>query len=360
MEGINNTVRPAVTVKPDQQERRQIRKRYNLAALIIIINTVILNGIGKGVIIITCMILGGGFDFESYMAGKQILVGRPVLLEILSCAPVILSETVSILLGMKLLKVDMKKLVSNREGYGMGTMAKLITLSFGIQFAAVIIVTIIQSILDSAGLSGATIDLVPTSSFAADLIMIFYVCILGPILEEMLYRGIILQSMRKYSERFAIFLSALIFGLMHQNYQQCIPAIAIGIPLAMIAVKYNSIIPSIFTHIFLNSASMLQLYLIQYINPGFYEAASADASSIDLSAIDGATMAVLMLNMLIRIAFLIAALVVGIVSLVKGGNMKTPTPAGKSRALPVFVTAALWWVVFAAYLFLTFIEPFLG
>ena len=173
-----------------------------------------------------------------------------------------------------------------------------------------------------------------------------------------MYRGVLLQSMRKYNERFAIILSALIFGLMHQNYQQFIVAFSIGIPMAMIAVKYNSVIPTIFAHMFVNTTAMVQTYFVQYAVPEIFDDASELSSAIDFSSLNGGTIAVLIILMLARFGILIAALVVGIISLVKGGNMKVPTPAGKSRAMPIFVTAALWWVIFAAYLYLTFIRPF--
>ena len=65
-------------------------------------------------------------------------------------------------------------------------------------------------------------------------------------------------------------------------------------------------------------------------------------------------------TLLFRIAIMLAALVVGIVVLVKGGNMSRPTPAGKARTMPVFVTAAAWWVIFLVYAFLNFVLPFMA
>ena len=360
MEEMNNTLRPAVTVVPDKEERRQIRKKYNLAALVIIINIIIFNIIVSGAIIIVCMALGGGFGFEAYRAGSKLLYQRPFLDALLSYSIPIISETVSIIVGVKLFRINLKKLAFNRDGYSGGTAVKLITITLGIQFVFSMLITIIQSILENRfGLRSATADLTPVASLPANLLTIFYACLLGPVLEELLYRGILLQSMRKYNERFAIILSALIFGLMHQNYQQAIPAFAMGIPLAIVTIKYNSIIPAIFAHIFANTTAIVQTYLIQYIDPDFFNAASSGSMDMELSSLSTPLIAVMFIVALLRIGFLIAAVVVGIISLVKGGNMKVPTPAGKSRAFPVFVTAVLWWVVFAAYLFLTFIRPFM-
>lgn len=359
MEEINimQPVQPQVTLRPDKEERRQIRKKYNFAALVLIINIVLFNVLAEVFIITASMILGGGFSAESYQAGRKLLVQNELLSILISCLTPIISEVTAILIGVKIFRINLKSLSLNRDNYSGTTIAKLITLSLGLQFAAAIIIVIVQYFLGGYDLEGAAPDLTATHSFAANVILCFYACLLGPVLEEFLYRGILLQSMRKYNERFAIFLSALIFGLMHQNYQQFILGFLVGIPLAIVAIKYESILPTIFAHIFMNTTGMLQTYAIQYFAPEIL--GSASGSETDLSSLDGNAMMIVMLLFLIRFGILIAALVVGIVSLVKGGNMKKPTPAGKSRALPILMTAPLWWVVFAAYLVLTFIVPFM-
>lgn len=358
MNYIPQPAQPQITITPDKEERRQIRKKYNLAALVIIINMVLFNILGNGVIIIVCMAFGGGFSFDAYRAGAEILSQHDVIRTLLSCIPPVISEVTSIAVGMKIFRINLRSLSSNRDGFSGGTVAKLITLCLGLQMAAGILAAVIQMILDRFGLSGETPDLSAKMSFASNVILSFYACLLGPVLEELLYRGILLQSMRKYSERFAIFLSALIFGLMHQNYQQFLLGFLLGIPLAIVTIKYDSIIPSIFTHIFVNTTGMLSTYLLQYTCPDFYNSAM-NGEEFDMSSISGAGWASMLLIVISRFGFLIAALVVGIISLVKGGNMKVPTPAGRSRALPVFRTAVLWWIVFAAYIYLAFISPFL-
>ncbi|MBQ7980776.1 MAG: CPBP family intramembrane metalloprotease, partial [Oscillospiraceae bacterium] len=227
---------PQVSVIPDAEEKRAIRLRYNKVALVIIINTLIFN-VGA---LVTRFVLEALFGEEVWTDMVRVLY---------SCGFPILAEVTSILIGIALLKLDFKPMFT-RENYTGMTVAKLITLSLGLQTAASFIVTFIDEILKIFGLEGATADLSATTSLPANLIMYFYACLLGPVLEELLYRGVILQSMRKYNERFAIFLSAAVFGLMHQNYQQAILGFLVGIPLAIVTIKSGSIIPAIFTHIF--------------------------------------------------------------------------------------------------------------
>lgn len=348
------------TVKPDSEERREIRKQYSRTALVLLLNIVIFNVLSQLILWFGCMIYGGGLSIEAFQKGAIAFTENELLSTVFSCMTPIVSETAAILVGLKILKFtppDFKKL-STREGYGGGTIAKLVTLCLGLQTASALLIQIITSILDNFGLTGRTVDLSATTSFGANLFMFFYACLLGPVLEELLYRGVLLQSMRKYNERFAIFLSAVIFGLMHENYQQFILGFLLGIPLAVVAVKYNSLIPSIITHIIVNTTASVSNVVMQYISPEMYNSA-LNGGDIDMSALSGTDWAVLGINALFRFGFAIAGLVVGIICLVKGKNMSRPTPAGKSRAFPIMMTSIPWIAVFIVYAYLSFVEPFM-
>lgn len=328
-----------VSVKPDKEERRQIRKKYNLTALVLLINIFIFNGIA---------IAGGKFLPNSFWEDEFYSTAY-------SCCIPIISEITAIIVGIKLLGLDFKPLAS-RDGFNGGTMFKLVTLAVGLQTAASMIAAIITFILRMFGLESPTADLTATTSLPANLLMYFYACLLGPVLEELLYRGVLLQSMRKYNEKFAIFLSAAIFGLMHENYQQFILGFLVGIPLAVVTIKSGSLIPAIFTHIIVNTSGIFFNCWMQYSNSKFYQnAVGQSVDDLTLSDMSAADIA----SVLFRFGIMIAALVVGIVVLVKGGNMSRPTPAGKARTMPIFVTAVLWWIVFILYAFLNFVLPFI-
>jgi len=86
--------------------------------------------------------------------------------------------------------------------------------------------------------------------------------ITGPILEEVLFRGIILDGfLNRYKPGKAIFWSALLFGLFHMNPWQFIPAFLIGFLLGYIYMKTRSLIPVITIHIINNSFSYLMVYI---------------------------------------------------------------------------------------------------
>lgn len=81
--------------------------------------------------------------------------------------------------------------------------------------------------------------------------------ILGPILEELLFRGAITKVLlKKYSPAVAILISGIIFGIFHMNPAQVVSAMLIGFFLAWIYYKTHSLIPCILIHIMNNSISV--------------------------------------------------------------------------------------------------------
>lgn len=92
---------------------------------------------------------------------------------------------------------------------------------------------------------------------------ILAIAIIGPVLEELLFRGAITKALlQQYSPTKAILISALLFGVFHINPAQILPAFLIGILFAWTYYKTNSLIPCILMHVLNNS---LAVYLsIQY------------------------------------------------------------------------------------------------
>lgn len=76
------------------------------------------------------------------------------------------------------------------------------------------------------------------------------ICI-APVLEEIVFRGVLMTYLKKYGIKTAIIISSLFFGISHYNIYMVIPAFFIGIVLAYVSYKY-SIKYSILLHILLN------------------------------------------------------------------------------------------------------------
>lgn len=131
-----------------------------------------------------------------------------------------------------------------------------IALMLGAAEAGGIVVNLLITLLKQAGLKTGTPNFSLSGDRTTDMILVAYVCIIGPVLEETLFRGMILQSLRPWGDWFAIVASAILFGVFHLNLIQGIPAALMGLVLGFVAVKSESILPTILMHIFNNSLSM--------------------------------------------------------------------------------------------------------
>lgn len=91
------------------------------------------------------------------------------------------------------------------------------------------------------------------SSFSTDLGLILYTCIYSPLLEEALFRGIILNSfIKKYSLSIALIFSSLVFAIAHLNFIQGINAFFLALILGYIYLKTKSLYLCIALHFFNN------------------------------------------------------------------------------------------------------------
>lgn len=102
---------------------------------------------------------------------------------------------------------------------------------------------------------------------APNLPSIIAACLLAPVLEEMLFRGIILRSfLAQYSSRAAIIGSALIFGAAHLNLYQFFAGFTVGVVLAWLYQRTRSLWPGILLHSALNSAIMYWATIASGVN----------------------------------------------------------------------------------------------
>ncbi len=82
--------------------------------------------------------------------------------------------------------------------------------------------------------------------------------IIGPIFEEILFRGLIFGELRKISRvRAALFIQAVLFGVYHLDIIQGSYAVLIGLLLGYVYYRSNSIIAPMIVHATINTTSVI-------------------------------------------------------------------------------------------------------
>lgn len=77
-------------------------------------------------------------------------------------------------------------------------------------------------------------------------------CVIAPVCEEYLFRDLLLNRLRPYGERFAVWASALCFGLFHGNFSQFFYACAIGVLFAGVVLKTGRLRQAMLLHALIN------------------------------------------------------------------------------------------------------------
>ncbi len=178
--------------------------------------------------------------------------------------PVFISLVSGIFISKALFKIKVKELFIGK--------AKIVTYSakgslacIGFGSIGLLFTLLIVNFFNLFNLKATMPDISIPSKPLLIVINLSYICIIGPILEEIIFRGFILKATRSFGTSFAIIFSSILFGIFHGNLLQLVPATLMGIVLAYITVKSNSIIPAIIAHICNNSFRYLEEYIFNNV-----------------------------------------------------------------------------------------------
>lgn len=96
-------------------------------------------------------------------------------------------------------------------------------------------------------------------------VMLFMIGMFGPFCEEFAFRGVIFRGYKNSGSVFwSIFWSALLFGLMHLNFNQAAYAIAIGVLFGLLVEATGSLWSSVIAHMVFNSHQVCLMYLSEF------------------------------------------------------------------------------------------------
>lgn len=318
---FNNRFPPPMYYEPDYNvhpdEKKKIRKNYNAIGAALLILYILIN--------VICITLYAQFSSDiTYNEEGMAVYGFADML-IGGCMPAVIA--ILVFFGYCLCTRYNPKKLFRVKGLDKGQIFRYCIIVLGLQQASRICAMFLSSFLYSHGLEVSGLNYVlehEPSAYAAD---IFGAVILAPIGEELIYRGVVLRCASKVSQRFAIFLSAFIFGIMHGNPYQLVLGFLIGIPMAMITIKTGSLIPSIICHI-VNNVIASMPSIIEYFNE--------DAAI----AVNLITIPIFLLSGIVFLAFEVLS-----------GRMKLPkyTKFHKKRTFPIIFTSWSMIIIMIIY-----------
>ncbi len=145
---------------------------------------------------------------------------------------------VTVLYGWKGGDYFRDELAQRRRSMTPYTLIALASLCMGAQLLNGLWITGLEWVLNQFDRSALDM-LEQVSGYSDSFSMFLYASILGPVSEELLFRGYVLRTLEPFGKKFAIFGSALLFGLFHGNLLQAPYAFMVGLVLGYVAVEYS-------------------------------------------------------------------------------------------------------------------------
>ncbi len=256
-----------------KQQDKFFKKNANHTALALILDIVFQNVLAFVFEIIFLLVFiavktaSGDFSLDSIsnLMSNEWLVGEGQWVYI--AFVLLLSHIFAALICMNRTGVKLKSVINGYKNSSFGLVVKCTAVMFALNFIGSLIYVYINYLFNLVGIEATGNDALtmPQSSVVAIIFYFFAVCIVAPIGEELLFRGAILHSLKRYGTVFAAVISSILFGLFHMNFQQMPMAFLLGLVFSYATIKTGSIKTSVLLHFINNTFSCIEEALYTFM-----------------------------------------------------------------------------------------------
>lgn len=242
-----------IPLRPEYGERRALRRCINTGGLMALAGCILSQIIFTLLMFIILALMG--YSPIDYLTGQNaeaadFFENSSLAIGLNALVFTVLNVTIA-LTGCRIMKTPVQSLFRTKD-FSIGKAARYAVTGISLQCVAGIAYNILEFLLSNAGTKLGQMDTSYTSSPKSIIMMVLYMCILAPITEELLFRGFLMKTLSRVGTRFAIVISAMLFGLMHGNIAQMLLGFLVGLYLGKIDVRHNSLLPSIIVHMAIN------------------------------------------------------------------------------------------------------------
>lgn len=181
-------------------------------------------------------------------------------------------------------KMPVDETISRRRLSKRGFFAAL-AVSFTAMIAGNIISMLLMNLIGLVTQNELTNPLESMISDSSLAVTFFTVCICAPVMEELVFRKILLDRISIYGDKLAIVISGVMFGLFHGNFYQFFYATFLGMVFAWVYLRSGKVILPIIIHGCINFfGSVFAPYLLEKtgsLSEDIFEAGMDALSAID-------------------------------------------------------------------------------
>ena len=221
------------------------------------------------------------------------------------------------LIGMPVLIALVKQMPGEtpvKKSITPGQFVVALIMCYALMYCGNLVGTLITTVVGA--LKGSEVDnaLMAYATESNMIVTFLYMVICAPILEEYIFRKLIVDRTVKYGQGVAIVLSGLMFGLFHGNLNQFAYAMLLGMFLAFLYVKTGNLKITIGLHMCINfMGAVVSVLLLKAIHLDEYQEIVMNGG--DAQAVMDFMMAYLpgWIGYMVYVLFILAVLVTGIV-----------------------------------------------
>lgn len=111
---------------------------------------------------------------------------------------------------------------------------------------------------------------IETGGVYSTVIYVIMVLFIGPIIEELIFRGVFFNALRSFNWIFAAIFTSLLFGMLHMNFFQGLNVLALSLVCCWAYEKTDNLLVCIALHFFNNLIALLTMvdsvYLAAFLN----------------------------------------------------------------------------------------------
>lgn len=238
---------------PPQRALRQLCTRIGVLLLLYLIANAVISGVLTTAAVLLNITVSAGL--EQALAQVNDLLSDPLILYGVTLVSAVASAAIVFVPGARWLGVRPRALFAGKTRayhvFNGWACVLLINLVFSL------LTQIVLAILEEA--AGVTPYIPFTEADPSDpfgtAVMVVYAVAAAPVIEEFIFRGVLLQPLRRYGDWFAILATSLLFSLLHGNLSQIPAAFCIGLCFGFLAVKSGTLLPCMLVHALNNAVA---------------------------------------------------------------------------------------------------------
>lgn len=277
MDTNTNTMPPEYTTPPvyTSYPRLQVKACYNRACMamlfqFLIANVIVFIASMVYSVILTAQVMAEGVTDPMEMTKRTTELMSPMFMILLNAIAFLIANPLAYIIGNAMTKNHYKAKPFSAIKLPAADCVIAVLAVLGLQGFSLLVQYAIMSVTQMSGVNESTAAMFTFSdNIAQNVIMVIYFVFIAAITEELLCRGLVLKLFSPVSKKFAVVASAVLFGVMHGNFNQMFNGFLLGLVIGYIAVKSKSIWIPIICHMAANTNAMVLSYLEYKIGEDF-------------------------------------------------------------------------------------------